>query len=143
MRSHIRALKKATTIATAVMAAAGFAVATAPSAAADDRASFNLQVKATYFQGTIDFYNRSVVVRGMLRGLSTGCRRGAAWAFDSAGKELSYSNTTAVCTGAVSKTINLVADVPGGAARVEVDLNEGNGYRIAACEVDRGFEYCD
>ncbi|MFD5017145.1 hypothetical protein [Streptomyces chartreusis] len=132
-----------TVFAAALTAVAGLTLAGAPGAAAADRASFNLTVGATYFKGTIEFYNRSVTVNGVLRGLSTGCRRGAAWAFASSGSTLDNRSTTAVCNGAVSKTIPLTADVPGGAAEVEVDLLEGNGYRIASCRVQRGFEYCE
>lgn len=42
----------------------------APGAAAADRASFNLSYGATYYRGTAEFYDRSVLVTGELRGLN-------------------------------------------------------------------------
>ncbi|MEU6261104.1 hypothetical protein [Streptomyces sp. NPDC047043] len=126
-----------------LVAAAGLTLTGAPSAAAADRASFDLTVGATYFRGTIDFYNRSVSVDGVLRGLTTGCRRGAAWANDASGKVLDHRSTSLVCNGAVSRQIPLTADVPGGAAIVEVDLLDADGHIIAFCFAVRGDEYCE
>ncbi|MFI9407895.1 hypothetical protein [Nocardia sp. NPDC052316] len=121
-------------------AVAGLTLAVAPNAAADETATFRLVYGATYFIGTIEFYNRSVLIAGNLRGLSTGCRRG--WAFAENGSWLDYNSTSATCTGPVYREIPLKIDVPGGVAKVDVHLTEADGNTLADCTVLRGEEYC-
>ncbi|WP_135237083.1 hypothetical protein [Nocardia sp. CS682] len=114
----------------------------APNAAADDQASFDLTFGATYFRGTVEFYNRSAIVAGNLRGLSTGCRRGWASTHDTSGARLDVNSMSATCTGPVHREIPLKADVAGGAARVQVRLLEANGNVLTSCWVTRGEERC-
>ncbi len=121
----------------------GLTLAGAPNAAADDRAIFDLPFGATYYSGTIEFYNRSVIVAGSLRGLSTGCRRGAASAETADGRTLDYNTTSATCTGPVHREIHLSADVVGGARIVQVWLvDEANGNFLVGCAVKRGGDRC-
>jgi hypothetical protein len=123
------------------VAATGLSVAGAPSAAADDRASFNLTWGATYYRGTVDFYNRSVVVSGQLRGLSTGCRRANAYSFNPL-KTLDSENTSLVCNGPVVREIPLSADAAGGASMVSISLRDPEGRYLTFCVCHRGDEYC-
>ncbi|WP_251091579.1 hypothetical protein [Streptomyces sp. Caat 7-52] len=118
-------------------------LAGAPHAAAADRATFDVTVAATYYRGTIEFYNRSVIVDGVLRGLSTGCRRGGAWAYDAGGYPLAHKTTSLVCNGAVERDIPLSWDVPGGASSVVVDLLDADGNLLKYCVTTRGDEYCE
>jgi hypothetical protein len=127
---------------TTLVAATGVVLASAPSAAADDPASFDVGVRATYFRGTVNFYNRSASVDGLLRGLSTGCRRGVATAVDSAGNVLDRRSTSLVCSGVVERSIPLVADVPGGAAFVEVAIADADGNNLDTCIAFRGNSSC-
>ncbi len=135
---------RATAGAATLMVAAGFTVVGAPSAAADERASFDLTYGATYYRGTIDFYDRSVMITGELRGLSTGCRKGQAYAFRTAApRTLDRGTTSTVCNGPVSRQIPLTADVAGGAAEVQVSLLPAGEERLLAyCFVKRGEEFC-
>ncbi|CAM4413199.1 Secreted protein [Nocardia ninae] len=124
-------------------AVGGLTVAGAPNAAADDRAIFELPFGATYYSGTIEFYNRSVVVAGSLRGLSTGCRRGYALSETAWGLVLDDNTTSATCTGPVHREIHLTADVAGGARIVQVWLvDEDNGVLLVGCSVTRGGDRC-
>lgn len=139
---HARIRRAATAVMTTLVAATGMALASAPNAAADDPARFDVGVGATYFRGTVNFYNRSASAEGLLRGLSTGCRRGVATAVDSAGNILDRRSTSLVCSGVVERTIPLVADVPGGAAFVEVAIADADGKNLATCIAYRGDSVC-
>ncbi|MFF3228809.1 hypothetical protein ACFYV7_38855 [Nocardia suismassiliense] len=98
---------------------------------------------ATYYSGTIDFYSRSVVVAGSLRGLSTGCRRGWASAETASGTVLDYNTTSPTCTGPVHREIPLEADVAGGAGVVQVWLiDEANNRLLVGCTINRGQDQC-
>ncbi|MEW1797990.1 MULTISPECIES: hypothetical protein [Streptomyces] len=143
MRARIRRTTRRATAVGAALAAAGLNLAGTPSAAAADRASFDVTVAATYYRGTIEFYNRSVIVDGVLRGLSTGCRRGGAWAYDAGGYPLAHKTTSLVCNGAVERDIPLSWDVPGGASSVVVDLLDADGNLLKYCVLSRGYEYCE
>lgn len=144
MRSRIRrTAKRATAVAAALAAAAGLNLAGAPNAAAADRATFDVTVGATYYRGTIEFYNRSVIVDGVLRGLSTGCRKAGAWAYDAGGDWMDHRNTSVVCNGAVERDIPLSWDTPGAASAVVIDLLDANGNLIEYCVLYRGDEYCE
>ncbi|QBS44373.1 hypothetical protein DMB37_34115 [Nocardia sp. CS682] len=139
----LRTSKRATAVLATLAAVAGLTLAGAPNAAADDRATFKLTYGATYYIGTIDFTNRSVLVAGSLRGLSTGCRRGWAAAFDGSFERLDYNSTSATCTGPVHREIPLTADVEGGVRFVEVRLQEADGTELASCFLTRGVKVCD
>jgi len=144
MRPRIRrTTKRATAVAAILAATAGLNLAGAPGAAAADRATFDVTVAATYYRGTFYFYNRSVVVDGVLRGLSTGCRRGGAWAYDAGGHPLAHKTTSLVCNGAVERDIPLSWDVPGAASSVVVDLLDADGKLLKYCVATRGDEYCE
>ncbi|HEV7976067.1 hypothetical protein, partial [Amycolatopsis sp.] len=129
-----RAFKRSAAIAATLMVAAGLTVAGAPAAVADDRASFNLTYGGAYYRGTVEFYNRSVLVTGELRGLGTkGCRVGKATAIRNAsGGILDVGTTSAVCNGPVTREIPLTADVAGGAGLVLVALTLTGGEPILA-----------
>jgi hypothetical protein len=128
---------------TLLAAAAGMAVAGAPNAAADDGATVYLGgVGATYFSGTINFTNRSASVDGVLRALSTSCRRVYASSWDANGGELDFRSTSTWCTTSPTQHIALAANVPGGAAYVVVELTDANGNEIDICSVARGESVC-
>jgi hypothetical protein len=81
-------------------------------------ASFNLTVGATCFKGTVDFYNRTADVDGVLRGLSTGCRRGAAWANDTAMRAIGLE-------GARLRRRHRTTDIPWAGGRLTSDVGSG------------------
>jgi len=143
MRPRVRRTTKTATTVAATLAVAGLHLAGAPTAAAADRATFDVTVAATYYRGTFDFYNRSVIVDGVLRGLSTGCRRGGAWAYDAGGHSLAHKTTSLVCNGAVERDIPLSWDVPGEASSVVVDLLDADGKLLKYCVTTRGDEFCE
>jgi hypothetical protein len=134
-------IRRAIAFTTTLLTAAGVALAGAPSAAADDPATFDLTIGATYFRGTINFFNRSASVVGVLRGLSTSCRRGDAKAF-SLNDELDHRSTSLVCNGVTNQTIPLTADVTGGAIKVIVSLKDANGALLRECWAYRGDPVC-
>jgi hypothetical protein len=123
---------------------AAVALAVAPSAAADDPATFDLKYGATYFTGTINFYNRSVRVDGYLRSLSTSCRRGTASSWNSNATEvLDVRSTSAHCDGVTEQHLVLGAPVAGGAGWVEVTLANADGGDLVWCWAQRGDKVCN
>jgi hypothetical protein len=139
-----RAFKRSAATAATLTVAAGLTVAVAPTAAAADRASFNLNYGGAYYRGTVEFYNRSVLVKGELKGLGgTLCRVGLAKTI--AGEILDTGSTSPVCNGPVTREIPLTADVPGGARQVLIALTAAPAGPpfLAHCYVTRGDEYCE
>lgn len=93
-----------------------------------------IAVGNTWTQGTITWYNRSVVVKGTHKSVSSAgpeyCRRTWVYTYDANGAKLgsagSDSSDTACGTTKDFSPILVPADVPGGAALVRVCLDDGN-----------------
>jgi hypothetical protein len=145
LRTRIRwTAKRAVAATTTFAAAAALALAGAPSAAAADGATVDLgHVGATYFTGTVNFTNRSVSVDGVIRALSTSCRRVYASAYDANANPLGPIRSTSTwCTTSPAQHIPLEANVPGGAAIVVVEFTDAAANQIDICSVVRGETAC-
>ncbi|MET9324622.1 hypothetical protein ABZX75_31350 [Streptomyces sp. NPDC003038] len=89
---------------------------------------------ATYTMGTATWYNRSVTLAGQHRAISSsGCRATWMYTYDANGKQLGSRGTSVICNQTASFTLNVPADVPGGAAKIKVCLDDGNHVDLA-CE---------
>ncbi|MFD3657742.1 hypothetical protein [Streptomyces sp. NPDC058620] len=56
------------------------------------------------------------------------------YTYDANGQQLGSGGTSVICNRTASFTLNVSADVPGGAAKIKVCLDDGN-YVDLACEV--------
>lgn len=121
-------VKKISAAIAAVAAASGLVLAGAPAATAAPAeyptSSFSVGSGASYFSGTITWYNRSVGVAGTFK--AVGCRRvyASAWA---GGSELDERSSSTHCNSTTFETIPLAANVPGGAAWVDIIMTDQNG----------------
>jgi len=103
-------------------------VVAAPAALAASYPSkhFRVEYGNTYSDGYVTFYNRSVGVTGEQKSVSdtpSGCRYTHAEAFNSSGAMIGEGNSQITCGRSEKFTIKpFRADVPGGAAYVEVTL---------------------
>ncbi len=96
---------------------------------------FRVSYGATYAQGTMTWYNRTVRLTGNLRSLSSsGCRKAYAVTFDSAIEPLGERNTGPQCGDAIKPfQLDVPADVAGGAFATSVCLLDGNGAVLGDC----------
>jgi hypothetical protein len=103
--------------------------------------TFDITYGASYYRGTLTWYNRSVGVTGTFRAVA--CRRvyGVAWANN---VELDYRSSSTWCDTVGTATIPLAADQPGGANITWIYMTDGAGtflkgqtcYRTAGVCVD-------
>lgn len=125
--------------AAAVTAVTGLVLVAAPTAASASATlaayptnSFDVSFGATYARGTLTWFNRVVRAEGTLRSLSSsGCRRAYAATFDANGTFLDDRSTSPQCGDAIRPfTLNVPANVRGGAAITDVCLLNENGVRL-------------
>ena len=103
---------------------------TAPTAAATSQAEaayitryFNAEYGNTYSRGQVTFYNRSVLVDGQHKSVSSSsCRYTVATSFTASGTILGRDSAHRVCNRSEAYSFTLPADVAGGADRVDVSL---------------------
>ncbi|MBB5804322.1 hypothetical protein F4560_004090 [Saccharothrix ecbatanensis] len=128
----------------AVASVAGMVFAAAPAtatAAAYPTSTFSIEVGASYYKGTVTWYNRSVGVTGAFK--AVGCRRVYAQAWAGA-TWLSWASSSTWCDRADHAPLSLLADVPGGATEVDVWMTSGNAYDgLEYFTCYRGFSFCD
>ncbi|MFJ2647586.1 hypothetical protein ACIO1C_12750 [Streptomyces sp. NPDC087420] len=136
---------------TSLAAALGSVVLTAgtllgaPAAAADATAypvvEFDIPLGNTWTKGTLTWYNRSVVVTGTHKSVSSAgpeyCRLTWAYTYNAAdtvklGSNGSAASATA-CNTSKNFSFTVPADVPGGAGLVRVCLDDGN-YKDLLCK---------
>lgn len=123
----------------AVAAAAGLVLTGAPPAAgttAFTAHDFFLwgPDRASYFDGTVTFYNRSVGVVGTFH--AVGCRRFYA-SSHAGGRQLDIRSTSTHCNSTTTENISLSADVAGGADRVRVALTDRYGQNGTGGDIRR------
>ncbi|WP_328613827.1 hypothetical protein OHS18_36510 [Amycolatopsis sp. NBC_00355] len=111
----------------------------AASAAAAARAAyptnhFNVPYGASYAQGTLTWYNRSVGVTGT-RKVHSVCQRFYLYTYDSAVHELDVRSTSLLCPTAQAAItpFSVPADVPGGAAFVSACLADDQLHPLGDC----------
>jgi polyisoprenoid-binding protein YceI len=86
---------------------------------------FDVTVGNTYTRGTITWYGRSVNVSGEIKAAdAANCRGTAVFTLTSAKVQLGSGDSATVCTSAPF-SVNVEANVPGGAAIVRVCLDDG------------------
>ncbi len=120
-----------------VTALAGLVLVAPQAAAQADYPSntFRVSYGASYAQGTMSWYGRSVRLIGNLRTLSSsGCRKAYAATFNSAINLLDDRNTSAKCGDVITPfQLDVPADVAGGAYATSVCLLDGNGVVLGDC----------
>lgn len=137
MRTTTRLGSRTVVLIAAMLAAIPFL--TTPTAAATSQAEtayltrpFNAEYGNTYTRGQVTFYNRSVLVAGQHKAVgSSGCRYTLARALTASGVLLGTKRTPSiVCDSFADFSFTMPADVPGGAARVDVSLVHAGTNRI-------------
>lgn len=129
MRTHLAAA-----LGTAVLAAtalAGAPTAEAQVAAAED---FHVAVGNTWTDGTVTFYNRSVLVEGVHKSVSAAnrmtCRTTLATTVNSAGPIDNRVSGDVACGNTKAFSLVVPANLPGGATAVEVCLTDANSTEL-------------
>ncbi|WP_329580276.1 hypothetical protein [Streptomyces sp. NBC_01361] len=125
MRTHLAA-----TIGTVVLAATALAGAPAAQAQVASAKPFHVAVGNTWTDGTVTFYNRSVLVEGVHKSVSAAsnltCRTTLATTVNAAGPMSSKRSGDIACGNTKSFSFSVPADQPGGATAVEVCLSDAN-----------------
>ncbi len=127
----------------AVASAGGMVFAATPAdatVAAYPTSTFPIEVGASYYKGTVTWYNRSVGVTGAFK--AVGCRR--VYAEARAGSTfLDWDSSSTWCDKSGQAPISLDANVTGGATKVYVWMTTGNpaeGLEYVTCY--RGVSAC-
>jgi hypothetical protein len=135
--------RKLGAVVAAVASVAGMVFAAAPATAtvaAYPTSTFPIEFGASYYKGTVTWYNRSVGVTGAFK--ATGCRRVYAEAY--AGSTwLDWQSSSTWCDRAGTAPLPLSADVAGGASKVNVWMTTGDpaeGLEYFVCY--RGYSSC-
>jgi hypothetical protein len=114
-----------------VAAAAGLACLAAPlasqaAATAYPTAPYEVRYGNTYAVGTVTFFNRGVTAQGSIRSVSLDdCRFIRVQALNAAGHQINADavrDSNVVCQGDISVSVDVPANVVGGAASVRVNL---------------------
>ncbi|MFD5121308.1 hypothetical protein [Streptomyces sp. NPDC058385] len=137
MRTHLAA-----TIGTVALAATALAGAPAAQAQAQAQAAsakrFHVAVGNTWTDGTVTFYNRSVLVEGVHKSVGAAsnltCRTTLATTVNAAGPMSSKRSGDIACGNTKSFSFSVPADQPGGATAVEVCLTDAN-TTVLKCHV--------
>ncbi|GAA2698846.1 hypothetical protein GCM10010412_094910 [Nonomuraea recticatena] len=135
--------RKVGAVVAAVASVTGMVFAAAPAtAAAYPTSTFSIQVGASYYKGTVTWYNRSVGVTGAFK--AVGCRRVYAdTRIANSGRRLDWQSSSTWCDESGPATLAVNADVPGGATKVNVWMTTGNpneGLEHFSCY--RDFSTC-
>jgi hypothetical protein len=115
----------------AVASVAGMVFAATPATAASYPSSpFPIVVGASYFTGSVTWYNRAVEVTGAFK--AVGCRRvyAQAWAGTvwTGYTWLDWASSSTWCDKSGPVTMTLSADISGGATEVEVWMTSESAY---------------
>ncbi|MGW8887178.1 hypothetical protein [Streptomyces sp. NPDC055749] len=133
----MRRMKMAAGLGTATLTAGmllGLPATSAQAVAYPTTPGIHVPYGATYTSGTATWYNRSVTLVGQHRAISSsGCRATWMYTYDAAGTQLGSGGTGVICNQTANFTLNVSADVPGGAAKITVCLDDGN-YVDLACK---------
>jgi hypothetical protein len=118
--------RKVGAVVAAVASVTGMVFATPPAtAAAYPTSTFSIQVGASYYTGTVTWYNRAVGVTGAFK--AVGCRRVYADArIASNGRRLDIQSSSTWCDESGPAPLPLDADVAGGATKVNVWMTTEN-----------------
>ncbi|QQQ79975.1 hypothetical protein IOD16_17215 [Saccharothrix sp. 6-C] len=132
--------RKVAAVAAAVAVVAGVVTAAAPATAADyPTSSFAISYGASYYNGTVTWYDRSVGVTGTLK--AVGCLRAnaAVWA---GGTRLDPERTSLWCDRTGTTGLSLEANVAGGADRVDIWLADSSGDPLAGVTCYPTSSFC-
>ncbi|MFD1151583.1 hypothetical protein [Saccharothrix hoggarensis] len=116
------------------------ATAAAAPAAAYPTSTFSIEVGASYYKGTVTWYNRSVGVTGAFK--AVGCRRvyGEAWSGDT---YLDTVSSSTWCDRAGQAPFSIAADVVGGANELYIWMTTGDpDYFLEGVVCYRGVSVC-
>ncbi|WP_077797128.1 hypothetical protein [Streptomyces sp. JHA26] len=128
---RIRLVAALGSTALAATALAGAPAAEARAAAAEH---FRVAVGNTWTDGTVTFYNRSVLVEGVHRSVSAAnrmtCRNTLARTVNASGPMVSKVSSDIACGNTRKFSFVVRADRPGGATAVEVCLTDANSTEL-------------
>lgn|SRR5688500_17484066 len=110
----------------AVVSVAGMVSAATPATAAGyPTSTFSIEVGASYYKGTVTWYNRAVGVDGAFKAVGERRIYAQAWA---ASTWLDWNSSSTWVDRSGPASLPLVADVAGGATRVQVWMTSGDPY---------------
>lgn len=140
VKSCTRKVGAAVTAAASV--ATGMVFATTPATAATTTAAaatISIEYGASYYKGTANWSNRSVIVDGSFK--ATGCRRmyARAWAGSTS---LDFKSTSLWCDRSGPADFSLVADVVGGSDNIWVYMTDENGNYLDGQTCYRSSDIC-
>ncbi|WP_125797503.1 hypothetical protein [Amycolatopsis sp. WAC 01376] len=139
----LRLKHKAGAVVAVAASVAGMVFAAAPASAtvaAYPTSDFSIEVGASYYKGTVTWYNRSVSVNGAFK--ASGCRRVYAEAIAGT-RWLDWQSSSTWCDESGPAPLHLNADVDGGATKVNVWMtteNASKGLEYFVCT--RGYSLC-
>ncbi|MGW4063916.1 hypothetical protein ACWEGE_36905 [Amycolatopsis sp. NPDC004747] len=114
--------RKAGAVVAAVASVAGMVSAATPAtAAAYPTSEFAMPYTVSYYNGTVTWFNRSVEVSGVFK--ASNCRRIYARAY-AGNTSLDFRSTSLWCNRAGTATLNLDANVVGGADSVWIYMTD-------------------
>lgn len=117
--------RKVGAVVAAVASVAGMVFTAAPAtAAAYPTSDFRIPYGASFYNGTVTWYNRSINVTGTFR--ATGCRRIYARAF-AGSTSLGFRSSSTWCDTTAPATLSPPADVVGGADNAWVYMTDAAG----------------
>jgi hypothetical protein len=128
--------RKSGALVAAVASIAGMVFAAAPATAADyPTSTFKIPFGASFYNGTVTWYNRSVDVTGLFR--ATGYRRIYARTF-AGSTSLDFVSSSTWYNETDSATLSPKADVPGGADNIWVYMTDETGKYLHGQTCYRG-----
>ncbi|MFK4066318.1 hypothetical protein [Streptomyces sp. NPDC029674] len=152
VNSRTRKVGAAVTAAASVAAGMAFATAPATATAATDTGAtdtaavaeypvshFRIESGASYYRGTVTWYNRSADVNGTAN--ASGCRRYYGRAF-AGSTSLDFKSSSTWCNRSGNVRLPLNANVVGGADRVWVYMTDENQNLIKGQTCYRGYTSC-
>ncbi|MET9147261.1 MULTISPECIES: hypothetical protein [unclassified Streptomyces] len=132
-------MRTGTWLGLAALTAAALLTAPGAEARAATTLDFHVANGNTWTDGTLTWYARSVLVKGVHKSVSDAtyetCRSTIGYTLDSAGHELSHNESLTqdtACGNTHTFQIQVDADVPGGAAFVRVCLTDGT-LKVLTC----------
>ncbi|MFI9818644.1 hypothetical protein [Saccharothrix variisporea] len=124
----------------AVASVAGALFTTAPATAAGyPTSTFKISYGASYYNGTVTWYNRSVGVTGTFR--ATGCRRVYARAF-AGSTSVGFVSSSTWCDTTAPAPLSPPADVVGGADNAWIYMTDANGNYLNGQTCYRSSSIC-
>lgn len=139
VKSRTRRLGAAVAVAASVGGMVFAATPTTATVAEHPTSAFSIVVGASYYKGTVTWYNRSVKVDEAFK--ARGCRRVYARAF-AGGTSLDFKSSSTWCDRSGPADFSLDANVVGGANKIWIYMTDESQTYIEGQTCYRGSSHC-